>query len=805
MKPVKINALASSISTALAMIWMAAPAYAQNPAAAVDDVGIADIIVTAQKREERLSNVPLTISAASATELRNAGVVDTSDLAKLVPGFTATSTATATPVYTIRGVGYFDSAFAATPAVTVYVDQIPLSYPVMTRNAVFDLERVEVLKGPQGTLFGQNSTGGAINYIAAKPTQTLAAGFNITGGSYKLATADAYITGPLSDTLSARIAVGHENQGDWQRSYTRPNETRGSVDVSKGRLLIDWRPSSSLSFELGATGWIDKSDTQAGQLVGRTPNLPPNPAFAAYPLAPQNARAADWTPGQRLGRDDSFYQFSLRSQFDVSDAVSLISLTSFAKMKLNAALDADGTALIIDDYIETGNLRSFNQEVRAEADLGRVRLVLGANYAKDHVLQDTTLGITQASTVANAPPVGPPQNFLRLIADQNIETYAGFANLEFKLTDTLTIQAAGRYTKSKKDFSGCAADVGGGFGSVIAFVANIFRAAAMIPGPPVSVPVGGCASLNAQFVPGNVLRSLDEENFSFRVGPSWKVTPDTLIYANVSRGYKAGTFPTIAGILASQFDPTKQESLIAYEAGFKTALANRRVQLNGSVFYYDYSDKQLLGTVIDPVFGPLQKLVNIPKSRISGAELQLTAEPVTGLRINGAVTYVNSKVTGSFVNFNPYGTPVDFKGYAFPYTPEWQATLDAQYEFPLSSSLKGFVGGNLLYNSKTVGAFGANIPYNPREPQHGVFIPPAGPTIFPNVPVVANALNVDAYTLVDLRAGIETENGRVRFTVWGRNITNKYYWTTATFIPADSTIRFAGKPATYGATLSFRY
>ena len=802
MRQMKINALTSSLATVLAMVWNCVPAYAQAqsaPAATDAEVGIADIIVTAQKREERLSNVPLTIAAASASELRNAGVTDTSSLAKLVPGFTATSTATATPVYTIRGVGYFDSALAATPAVTVYVDQVPLSYPVMTRNAIFDLERVEVLKGPQGTLFGQNSTGGAINYIAAKPTHDLSAGFTISGGSYNTANADAYISGPVSSTLRLRLAVGHEYQGDWQRSYTRPADTRGKVDVSKARFLAEWQPEPNLTFAFGASGWIDKSDTQAGQLVGRTPNLPPVAAFAAYPLAPQNARAADWSPGKRTGRDDTFFQLSLRGQYDVSDTLSLISLTSFAKMKLDAALDADGTALDIDDYIEKGRLRSFNQELRLEATLGRARVVLGANYAKDRVEQDTLVGISQASTVANAPPTGVPNAFLRLLANQNIENYAGFANVDFKLTDTLTLQAAGRYTKSKKDFSGCAADVDGGFGASISFVANIFRGIVGIPGT-VSIPRGTCASLSPQFVPGTVTRSLDESNFSFRVGPSWKVTPNTLIYANISQGYKAGTFPTIGGVLASQFEPTRQESVLAYEGGFKTALFDRRVQLNGAAFYYDYSNKQLLGTVIDPFFGPLQKLVNIPKSRIYGAELQLTAEPISGLRLNGAVTYVNSRVTGSFVNFNPYGSPVDFKGYSFPYTPEWQATLDAEYDFPISSSLNAFFGGNMLYNSSTVGSFGANIPYNPNDPQH---LSQRGTS--PNVPVVANALNVDAYAVVDLRVGIETPDHTLRFTIWGRNITDRYYWTTATFIPADATIRFAGKPAMYGATLTYRF
>lgn len=760
---------------------------------------LADIVVTARKRAERLADVPISISAASAETLANAGVTDTADLAKIAPGFVATQTATAVPVYTIRGVGYYDSSLGATPAVTVYNDQVPLAYPSMARNAVYDLERVEVLKGPQGTLFGQNSTGGAINYVAAKPTHTTQAGFNVTVGRFDQVNAEAFVSGPLTDTLSIRIAGGHESRGDWQRSYTRPSDTRGAVDISKGRLLLAWEPSTRLRAMFAASGWIDKSDTQAPQFIAKTSNLPQVAAFLAYPLSPRTSRAADWSPEFRKARNDSLYQLSLRLDYDLTDKVTLTSVSAYTKLKLDSPIDADGSALAIGNYLDRGFIRSINQELRAEGTFGNTRLIVGGNYSKDRISQNTLLTAGDASTALSSALPGLPIEQIDFLTSQRVRTLAGFGNIEQKVGDMLTLQAGVRYTSDRRDFSGCLADVNGRLGPSIAALANfVLRPAAGIPGT-VTIAPNSCVTLDARLQPGIVNDRLQQHNLSFRAGPSLKLGKDTLVYANVSKGYKSGTFPTVGAISASQFRPTNQESVLAYEAGLKTTIAHR-VQVSTAGFYYDYRNKQLLGSVIDVVFGPLQQLVNVPKSRLYGAELQITAEPFRGLTLSGGGTYVNSRVSKSFTNFNPYGTPTDFKGEAFPFTPKWQATADAQYSFAVGTGYRAFFGGNLLYSGKTVGAFGAGIPYNANEPQHR-----SRTGQVPALPVVSNALDINGYVLLDLRAGLETADGVLGLSVWGRNVTNRYYWTNATFVPADNTVRYAGMPATYGVSLRYRF
>src|SRR5712672_1122550 len=215
---------------------------ADSAAGAAEETNqLEEVVVTAEKRSERARDVPMSITAVTAEQLEKQGVVAVSDLTKLVPGFTYQPSDYGTPVYTIRGVGQKDVAIAVSPTVSVYVDQVPIPYSAETLGAAFDLERLEVLKGPQGTLFGQNSTGGAMNFIAAKPTNHLDAGADVTYGRFNEADAQGFLSGPLSDTVSVRVALRTEQRDAWQTSETR-SASLGVRNFSTGRLLLDWKP-----------------------------------------------------------------------------------------------------------------------------------------------------------------------------------------------------------------------------------------------------------------------------------------------------------------------------------------------------------------------------------------------------------------------------------------------------------------------------------------------------------------------------------------------------------------------------------
>ena len=728
---------------------------AQATSADVDTSVPGDIVVTAQKRQESINKVGMSITAATGDQLAKLGVTDTAQLMKIIPGFRFNMTAFGSPVYTIRGVGYQESSLAAGPAVSVYVDEVPLPYSTQTIGAALDLERVEVLKGPQGTLFGGNSTGGAVNYIAAKPTDEFKAGGSASYSRFNTVDLNGYVSGPISDTLSARVAVHSLRSNDWQKSITR-NDTNGERNQLFGRLLIDWKPVDRLRVSLNVNGWRDHSESQAPQIVAKQSALDDPallaPAFVAAPFPGADARAADWDADKSYRNNNRFYQAAGKIEYDLSDDITLTSITSYQHFKRYQPLDVDGTAAEAFYVLNTGGIKSFFQELRLGGKLGSGgHWLLGANYQKDNILDDMFIRLSQAS-----------QRFTALSSRnrnrQKVETKAVYANADYEIVSGVKLNGGIRYTKADRSFVGCTLDSGDG------------TFAASLGGLP-----GQCVSFRSDGTQGLIASELNQDNVSWRAGIDYEPANGTLLYANVSRGYKAGSFPQLTIILAPQARPVTQESLLAYEAGFKLSLLNRTLQLNGAAFYYDYSNKQVRGaTFIAPV-GVLETLLNIPKSRVVGFELSANWQPFAGLRLSPAVSYANSKVTRSFVNFAGNDTLADYKGQAFPNTPKWSGTVDGEYRWGLNSNLDAFVGSTISFQSKTTGAF-----------------------------LPAPNFNINGYALLDLRAGVATADGRWNASIWGRNVTDKYYWTSAVR-GSDAVVRYAGMPATYGITVGFQY
>jgi outer membrane receptor protein involved in Fe transport len=744
---------------------ISAPAVAQDSAnptepATAEATEPEAIIVTATKRNEAINDVPMSITAQTGEQLLAAGVTSTDDLGKIVPGFTFTQSAYSTPVYSLRGIGFYNYDIASTPTVTVYQDEFPLPFSSMTRGAAFDLERVEVLKGPQGLLFGSNSTGGAVNYIAARPTRNLRAGFDASFGRFDELELGGFVSGPLGKAARARFAIRHEGSDDWQRSLTRDDQN-GGRNLTKLRAQVDVDFAERLRGRFGLNAFWDKSDVPGAQLIQVNPLIPAavDPLLLTFPLA-NDPRDADWTPSLRPKRDDRQWQGTARFDYELSNALSLTSLTSYAHYKQDDRVDPDATSLAIADTIDQGSIKALFQEVRLSGEFGRgSRWLVGANYENNKV-QETQFLTSSSGSGFRAFNIffgAPIPDEIPISSTQKFRNLGVFANVDYALSDHLKAHAGVRYTDSRNKFTGCTGNSDNG---ALALILGI-------PGDP------ECTQFNATGAGDPTRNTLKEDNLAWRVGLDFTPDTNTLLYANVSRGFKIGAFPLIPAVFAFQYDPVTQEKVTAYETGFKVSPI-RRVQLNGAVFYYDYADKQVLGSDNVPPFGTLNRLVNIPKSKVYGAELQVDVRPFRGFVLSGGLTYVHSRI-GNFVNIDPYGVSQNFEGEAFPNTPKWQFNASADYQTTLTNGLNAFVGGNLTYRSKTNGGLGEY-----------------------------EILEIDGYTLVDLRAGVASSDDRWRFTVWGRNIFNKYYWTNAYRI-ADISARFAGQPATYGATLSFRY
>lgn len=877
----KYSALLGSASMTLVLAALQSGlAFGQTDAAET-------VVVTANKVQQRINEVAASVQAASGKELTNLGITDTSQLTKIVPGFTFTPSFYGTPIYSIRGVGFQDTSLAASPTVSIYADEVPIPYSIMSTGAGLDVSRVEVLKGPQGVAFGSNATGGAINYIANKPSEELQAGVTLSYGRFNTVDLQGFVGGPLADTLNYRIAARTLQSGPWQQSYTSPAEW-GKKNLIQGRVALEWSPESDFTALLTVSGFLDRGDTQMPALQDiavLSPLSGLDPRIRNYPRAPHDNRAADWsacandsifnepfntTPVGAVkpitatncaaqDNDNDYVSVALRMDYDINEDLTITSLTSYQEFNRDSYLEGDGT--IYQDYEnnQQGYIKTWTQELRIAGDFGGTgNWVIGANYEHDETFDRflQTYGGSTANPTAlpgsalcdnpatpavegydcsgvdltGVPavyfiPLGPtaPTN------DQETESYAFFASGEYYFTEELSIEAGIRYTNTTKSSFGCGYDGGDGtWSNVSQGIQNLLQllngvitidqylAAGNEPGGlGIDVGPGACATTGpgpvgtpggvpgGLFHPQTFFDELEEDNVSWKVGLNWKPMEGTLLYANVKQGYKQGAYPTVATSAFTQLVPATQESLLAYEVGVKTELDDT-LQVNLAAFYYDYEDKQLLGAIIDPVFGPLPSLVNVPKSHVIGFELSAVWEPVEGLRIAPAVSYSKSNVdecdggdddttpttpgchAGNYYNYDPFSQLVNLNDQQFPSAPEWQANVDVQYEWLLEGDMTAFVGGTLTYQDGTPGFF-----FNEN--------PIVGPGNNAQPPDI---LYIDSYTLLDLRAGVQTENWRIQ--LWGRNVTDEYYYNTSAHVN-DVIVRYTGMPATYGFTVSYTY
>lgn len=773
-----------------------------------------EIIVTAQKRAQVLTDVGLSVAVVGGGELEKRQITSTGDLANLVPGLAVGNSGFATPIYSLRGVGVNELSIGSGSSVAIYVDEVPLTLPVMTRGAMLDLQRLEVVKGPQGTLYGQNATGGAINYIANKPTDTFAAGLRATYGRYDAASLEGYISGPLSDTVKGRIAGRIDRQFDgWQRSVSRPGDTLGEAKKFAGRLILQWEPSEDLLFTLNGNGWIDRSDNQAAQVVqwvGQTGNgtdgdatrleqvtqapaiLPPlNQPDRRLAVVPNNVRSADWDQFRDLRSDDSFWQTSLRVDLDVTDQARLTSITAYMKSKVDSTRDTDGIgtslfpATLGQDvehvlYELDGGTETFSQEVRATSAFGALNWTVGANYQHETVRDRQILNHANFYVLNTLAGIGYTRSAYG--GDSKISSWSIFTNAEYEFSDKLSVAGGIRYSEEKRSFEGCASDTGDGR------VAATWNRILGLNGTAQQIQPGGCITI---VTPGQVDLArlvLNENNIPWNVTLNFHPVERSLIYARVSKGFKSGNIPTVVGNQIAQYLPVKQESVLAYEIGTKWATAPW-FTVEGALFYYDYRNKQQRGREVSPPFGLVAKQVNIPKSSLSGAEIAVALRPARGLSISASEVYVASKIK-TYCGFNIDGrqiviggcspiaatpAPIAVSDASLPFMPKHSVNIDVNYEAELNEKMKLFVGGNMSYRSKT------------------------------SAQIAASELwNIGSYTLFDAQLGVSGANDNWRAWVWGKNLTNERVANNV-IKSGGHVLRYLNMGSTYGISASVKF
>ncbi|HKY90000.1 MAG TPA: TonB-dependent receptor [Nevskiaceae bacterium] len=784
-------------------------------------ISIGEIVVTAQKREESINDVPLAISAVDGATLKDLGVTDTRDLSKIVPGFTAADNGYNTPVYTLRGIGYADTTYTATQTVGVYVDEVPLPYAVMTKGVSLDLDRVEVLKGPQGHLYGRNTTGGVINYIARKPTDAFEYSVAGTYANYETTEVEGYVSGPLLENVSGRLAArGVNSRKGWQYSITRPDDTLGQVNRKSARAMLDWKPADDTLVRFIADGWIDRSDTQAPQSIGlfaQNPFVPNNPEFVdqlvaaspvlgpvLLPLVGQNVtlspgtrnhptidadtdsvRIADWKPGgigpeaypvdgKHQRHDDYFWRTALTAKTGIG-AGNLTGIVSYGEVTSDGtAIDNSGLTVTNTDQVIFAGIETTAVELRLDMPLSEsLDWMLGANASRDKGYEDHFVYTTATSALFPNPlnDTNPVATAINTSGRTEAEGYSAFTKLDWRLTDQWLASVALRYTREKRDFIGCLyqteESTGVGTGPLFAAVALVRYQAVN------DVENGDCLGLDENGQSGPYNGELKEDNVSGRASITWFATDDVMAYLSYARGFKSGGFPVVNSSLQSQYFPTQQEKLLAWEIGSKTTVVPGLLHVNVAAFDYSYHDKQLLSYFKDAIFGVLPLAVNIPKSRVYGAELDFQVTPLRGLFLSFAGAYIHARVE-EFIGTTADGqVDRDFAGDRFNFTPTWTYTVLADYTMAVTGTMEAGVGVDYAYQGKTNATIEGDPLYELRE---------------------NGKLNAR------LRFG--PSDSRWSVMAWGRNLTNEFS-AAGVFRTADSVARTTGMPRTYGLTLTY--
>ena len=753
------------------------PSAVANPSqssAATNSGQIEEIIVTPEKRAQKLSDIGATITVATGSQLKDLRVTDVSQLAAVVPGFTFAYGQSGGPLIALRGIVFNSSELAAAPTVSLYTNEAPLPYSFMTGGAFLDVDHIEVVKGPQGTLFGQNSTAGSINVIPKKPTAEFTAGTEVSVSNFGQLENDGYIGGALTSTINARLAYSTTQFGTWQHPYFIGAYDNGTSNKGAIRLLVDWTPSDDLTVSLNVNGNYDRSQQEQPQPRFPTIQNPAtaNPGLLTYPI-PTNARDADIYPGFSAELHNQLYQSVLRAEYSLNDDMKVISITNFVGGQAYIPENLSGTGFPTAASFTTARDHTISQELRLQGTAvdDRLNYIVGGNFEDDHLyennLQDLInySGLTPGSVLNN---------------DYRLQARAGgvFANADYQILPDLTLTAGARYTLTTEAIQGCSADGGNGnVSTLIGTYANVFRSLAGLSPTNAFVP-GGCITLNAagphpNYLPVSVDNSMNEHNLSWRAGVNYKFAQDMLLYTLISRGYKAGVWPDTSIIANNASVPVRQEELTSYEAGAKLAFFDRRLAVNGSFFYYDYANKQF-STYIPTVFGGANILKNIPNSNANGVDLDVVARPVTGLTLRGGATFLHTQI-GEFLGYSHNAAaPEQYKGSAFSFAPKLTATFDASYSMPLTDEILGIVGVGGSYTARTWADLG-EAPGN----------------------------SIPKYMLVNLRVGVESSRGW-RAQIWAQNLANKYYIIT-TSSGGDEQTMTAGMPRTVGVTLGYDF
>ena len=709
-----------------------------------EQTAVDDIIVTARRREESLQDVPVAVTATTGEQLEARGAADITELARSVPSLTlnAARGSNSTLISFIRGVGQQDPLWGFDPGVGLYIDDVYVARPQAAVLDLFDVERLEVLRGPQGTLYGRNTIGGAIKYVtrridADEPEGSIRASY----GSYNQRDVVASTELPFSDTFKVSAALGRYLRDGFGTNLNTGNE-HYNKDVTAFRASAEWAPTDNLFFRLA--GDLTNDDSNARHGHRQVAPIPADPYDT-------NAGAGDHNRVQTKG-------VSLTGEWTLNDMLTFKSITAYRDGFTRGNIDFDNLPGPILDIPARYDDDQFSQEFQVLVNAGRLNGVAGVYYldATASGAFDTVVGLANLTTLT--------------AGSVDTTSYAVFADFSYDVTDALSISVGGRYTHDEKEGS-------------------VFRQQYL----GIRSPTFGNTTATLLGAPRtNYTRTKEFEKFTPRVSVSYEFSPELTAYASWSQGFKSGGFDMRgdAVLYPATVNGYAPETVETYEIGLKGSLFDRRLSFATAIFDSSYEDQQI--TTQYPAGATVASVVdNVGSSSIRGWEFEGRFRATDSLTFNGSLSYIDAQFD-QFLAYIPTGPLnatcptlvgcfVDVSSQRdFQNTPEWQGSIGARYDWVMQD-----------------GAMISFLPSVAYRGEYQQFETPA-PLLDQEAYWMVDASVVWTSASDRLTFGVHGKNlGDERYKVGG------YSFPGA--LTGDSIIAFYGAPRTVTATLGLKF
>jgi len=745
--------------SALAFAAGAVRAQDAKPAgdnSAQDRGAIADIIVTAQKKSENLQNVPISVAAVTGQAVSALHATTLQGLQGTVPNISIGNFSN-TPdnaVFTIRGIGIIEPDPYAGNTVSIVSDGVPQYFSMGALMDLYDVDRIEILRGPQGTLFGANTTGGVVNIVNAQPTGQYGGKLDIGYGNHDHFNAAGAINIPITQDLFSRLSISHDQHEGFVTNVV-DGKKLGRRDVTLFRGALKYAPAGNFSATL--SGEYDMG--RNGSPIVVAGDLPGEAEFVAAGV--QGMYQSPCQPNRRCVAPGAFYsalsgvpnksnmdteRVNLTLSLKHTAVGDITSITGYRHFKLFEYTDQDGTPLFLDDTRRTTHGWQISEELRTDVNLSKsINMIAGAFYMGTHYDHEQDFRIQFAA----------PGLFQRNLQDQGNWSGSVFAQVYAHLTDQLRLQAGVRYTHESTN--------------MLASTATSINLSGM-------TDFDGTGNLALGTVaPPRGSKSWD--NVGWKLGLDYKVTPDALLYAYWARGFKSGGFTGRIGI-AQDLGPYNPEHVDTYEAGMKTDFLDRHLRVNLSAFFTNYRDMQLaqiyfLGSGSSIVQG--NTILNAASSHIKGFEGEVVAAPLPGLTLKGSLAYLSAKYS-KFPFLLPSGAIQDLSGQRLQNAPSWSGAASATYEFPLAGDMKARANVQYTYASEKLQTSIIDTPRARVQPQH-----------------LVNA-NLDLLVTPSMTVGL-----------WARNLFNKHYINSVFDAPGTLGLTNYAPPLEWGVAAGYKF